>query len=461
MKQLKSLLVVRLAFAMIAAACGGDDDDASSDSSSSDASSDSSSSSDASSDDMAGDEPAEMLTDVGVDDATIKVGLLVDLTGAFAPLTVPITDGTEAYFEWLNDNGGVAGRQIEVVTLDTGYDVPTHQSHYDSLSGSGADGVVFIANSTGSPHTASIRSDLVDDDLGAVALSWNSSWTDPASSNVFEWLSNYCIESMNGVTYMSETHGTDVAIVSWPGDYGEDGAIGAHIAAEALGLNVVYDGQGAQVPRADATPVIAEIVAADPDFVWLTTNPTDAAAIIGGAVAAGYTGQFAGNGPTYNPALLAVDGLNAILDSSYTHFQPYPAWGEGGSDEMATLIEMMREYRPEAPLLSAYVTSWIMGEITRQALEAAAANGDMTRAGVVEALTNTPVDLGGLAPTIDYSGDPNSAITRETFIFDVTLDTYNAGATVSDEGNDGVTLIEGNYVSPTAEEWDYEPCFPI
>ena len=41
------------------------------------------------------------------------------------------------------------------------------------------------------------------------------------------------------------------------------------------------------------------------------------------------------------------------------------------------------------------------------------------------------------------------------------LDTYNAGATVSDEGNDGVTLIEGNYVSPTAEEWDYEPCFPI
>ena len=128
---------------------------------------------------------------------------------------------------------------------------------------------------------------------------------------------------------------------------------------------------------------------------------------------------------------------------------------------MTTLIEMMREYRPEAPLLSAYVTSWIMGEITRQALEAAAANGDMTRAGVVEALTNTPVDLGGLAPTIDYSGDPNSAITRETFIFDVTLDTYNAGATVSDEGNDGVTLIEGNYVSPTAEEWDYEPCFPI
>jgi ABC-type branched-subunit amino acid transport system substrate-binding protein len=459
---------------MLAAACGSDSDDSSTEAAEEPAAEEPAAEEPAAeepaAEEPAAEEPAEepaaeaggdILVDVGVDDETIKIGLLTDLTGAFAPLTVPITDGSEAYFEWVNANGGIAGRQVEVITLDTGYDVPTHQQQYDTVSGSGADGVVFIATSTGSPHTASIRSDLVADGLGAIPLSWNSSWPDPASSNAFEWTSNYCVEAMNGVTYMSEIHGPDVAVLSWPGDYGEDGAIGAKYAVEQLGLNLVYDGQGAQAPTSDPTPVIAEIIAADPDFVWITTNPTDMAAIVGGAAAAGYTGQWAGNGPTYNPALLGVEGVSTVLDASYTHFQPYPAWDTGDSEGMAEIVGIMQEYRPDAALLSVYINSYIMGEIARQGLEAAAANGDMTRQGVVDAITGTEVDLKGLAAPISYSGDPNDFIARESFIFDISLDAYTPGATVSEEGSDGAVLLEENYISPTAAEWDYEACFPI
>jgi ABC-type branched-subunit amino acid transport system substrate-binding protein len=361
----------------------------------------------------------------------------------------------------INDRGGVAGRMIDVEVLDTGYDVPTHQQHYDTVSGSGADGAVIIGTSTGSPHTAAIRSDLVDDGIGAVVLSWNSSWPDPASSNVFEWLSNYCVEAMNGITYMSEQYGPDVAVVSVAGDYGEDGAIGAKKAIDELGLNLVYDGQAA-VAGEDQTPVITSIVESDPDFVWFTTTPPLTAAIVGGAAAAGYTGQFAGNGPSYNPAFLALDGLNAVFDASYTHFQPFPAWNSGDSAGMAEMVQMMRDYRPDAPLLSIYAYSWIMGEIVRQGLEAAAANGDMTRQGVVDAITNTAIDLQGMAAPISYQGDPNDFISRESFVFDISLDAYTPEATVSDEdAGDGLVLLEGNYVSPTAADWEYEACFPI
>ncbi|MBN4047497.1 ABC transporter substrate-binding protein [Acidimicrobiaceae bacterium AH-315-P05] len=441
MRRMKLILVVLLAFAMMAAACGDSDGD----------------------DGASAPEPADNITTgIGVDESTIKIGFLADLTGIFAGLTVPITDGSEAYFERLNDNGGIAGRNVEAIVLDTGYDVPTHQEHYDTFSGSGENGVVMIGTSTGSPHTASIRSDLVDDDLSAVVLSWNSSWSTPESSNVLEWGANYCIEAMNGVSYLADQNNAQtLAIVSFPGDYGEDGAEGAKIAAAALGLEVVYDGQAAVVPGSDQTPVITEVVNSGADIVWATTNSGLMAEIMGGAAASGFDGQWGGNGPSFSPLLLDTD-IGPLLDTNYTHFQPYAAIGSGDSAGMADLLSMMREYRPEAQFLSVYVISWIEGEIVRQALEQAAANGDLTRAGVSETVQSMTIDMQGLMPDLNFGSDnPNDIIVRSSFVFDVSLDSYNADATVLDDSGDGLVLLDDAYTSDVAKDWDYSPCFAI
>ena len=200
--------------------------------------------------------------DYGVDTETmtIRVGVNTDLSGAFAPLTTKITDGHLAYWEWINANGGIQGWTVEPVVRDNAYDVPTHLENYDVMSGTGDDSVVMFATSTGSPHTASTAESLVEDDMAAIPLSWYSGWADPEiGKNVFEVQTNYCIEAINGATYMSETYGDNVAIASFPGDYGEDGAEGVKVAAEALGLNIVYDGQAQVVPGADLTPVITGI----------------------------------------------------------------------------------------------------------------------------------------------------------------------------------------------------------
>ena len=98
--------------------------------------------------------PAEILTDFGVTDDTIRIGLNADLSGIFAPLVTQIVDGQEAYWEIVNANGGIAGRQVELVVLDNGYDVPTHLENYEKMSAESDDGVVMFSQSTGSPHTA-------------------------------------------------------------------------------------------------------------------------------------------------------------------------------------------------------------------------------------------------------------------------------------------------------------------
>ncbi|MDQ3506333.1 MAG: ABC transporter substrate-binding protein, partial [Actinomycetota bacterium] len=60
-------------------------------------------------------DPASIEFDIGVDDETIKVGLLADLSGAFAPLVTEITEAQRVYWDKVNEEGGIAGRQIELV----------------------------------------------------------------------------------------------------------------------------------------------------------------------------------------------------------------------------------------------------------------------------------------------------------------------------------------------------------
>jgi hypothetical protein len=56
----------------------------------------------------------------------------------------------------VNDNGGIGGRQVELVILDNAYDVPKHLENYEVFSGEGEEAVVMFSQSTGSPHTAAI-----------------------------------------------------------------------------------------------------------------------------------------------------------------------------------------------------------------------------------------------------------------------------------------------------------------
>jgi branched-chain amino acid transport system substrate-binding protein len=57
----------------------------------------------------------------------IKIGALCDLTGATSDVGVPYCQGEKDYVELINSQGGVKGRQIELVAEDYEYKVPRAQ----------------------------------------------------------------------------------------------------------------------------------------------------------------------------------------------------------------------------------------------------------------------------------------------------------------------------------------------
>jgi len=424
--------------------------------------------------DTTGAPTGDVTFDVGVTEDTITVGLIADLTGIFAPLVQDIVAAQEVYWDIVNENGGIAGKTVETLVVDNAYDPDQHRTQYEAIR----DQVAIISQSTGSPHTSGVIDLMNEDNIVAIPLSWYSGWGDPAFDQgaAIEQQTNYCLEGMNVVEWMSERFEEENGapptwgVVSFPGEYGQDGAFGAKHAITELGLELVYDGEGLVTPDpADPeTEIITGIAQNSPDIVFATVNPTNLGVLMGGAFQAGFTGQWTGSVPSYDFRMLDSP-VAPIVDSSYT--QPgYNVLWNTDVPGMPDLVEAMLAARPDLRPSDAFVLGWLEAKTVERILTDAAASGDMTRAGIkAAALAVEGLNFDGLAPDQSYSppDDPNSFVTRDLAMFDPDLATYTeaggANQTIGSAPNGGTTgsvLLESFFVGDVAGGYDFTArCF--
>lgn len=381
---------------------------------------------------------------VNADNGCIYLGSISDLTaGPFAPLGVPITESQKAFWNKVNEDGGIGGYDIDVTSYvkDNLYSPETHKQVYTEIEGD----VLGLAQSLGSPTTLAILGDLENESVIAAPASWTSLWE--FEDNILESGTNYCFEAMNDVDYMVESKDIkSVMSVGFPGDFGGDGAAGAKIAAEANGLEYtnVETGPGQEAQSG----AISAIVKGKPDLVILGMGPTETAVVVGQAAAQGFKGQFIGLGPTWNPALLesaAAPALEALyLQSGY--------WGSYGTETDGHAA--MREALGDAVSPNdGYTAGWVWSYPMKAALESWL-DGDYekSREGLLEAVGELEtVDYEGMLPEEagNFVGDPNDTVFRQSVI-----------SKVDKLAPAGVTIIEDFFSGPTAEAHDFTgSCF--
>ncbi len=90
-----------------------------------------------------------------------------------------------------------------------------------------------------------------------------------------------------------------IMAVHLAGDYGDDAAAGARVAAEKRGLT--FNDVETATGQDNQAGAIEAIVSGNPDVVILSNGPTDAAVIIGQAGARGFKGRFIGTSPDLEP----------------------------------------------------------------------------------------------------------------------------------------------------------------
>ena len=365
----------------------------------------------------------------------IYLGTISDLTvGPFAPLGVPITKAEAAFWNRVNVSGGIGGYEIDVTKYvkDNKYNPQTHNEVYQEIKPN----ILALAQTLGSPTTAAIIDDLVASNIVAVPASWTSQWA--FQDVILESGANYCVESMNALDFAKgENPGLQsVMAVHYAGDYGDDAAAGAKYGAGKLGLSFtdVKTDSGADKQGG----AVAAIIAAKPDLVVLTTAPGDAASIVGTAAAQGFKGRIIGTSPTWNPALNTSPAASALA-ALYLQSGPWQTWGADTPGHKA----MRAALTPNpSPLSDGYTAGWVWSYALKAALEKAAANKDLTRAGLLAAAKSlTSVDYEGMLPagSGNYAAGPDKGVVRVTVISkpDPTAPT-------------GITEVQKPTVGPTA-----------
>jgi ABC-type branched-subunit amino acid transport system substrate-binding protein len=381
---------------------------------------------------------------VNADNGCIYLGTISDLTqGPFAPLGVPITEAQAAFWNRVNEDGGIGGYDIDVTTYvkDNLYNPQTHQQVYGEIEGE----VLALAQTLGSPTTLAIIPDMDRDEMVGAPASWTSLWA--FEDAILESGANYCVEGMNAVDYMvAENDISSVMAVGFPGDYGGDGAAGAEIAAEANGIE--FTGVETAPGQEAQAGAISAIVKQKPGLVILGTGPTETAVIVGQAAAQGFTGQFIGLGPTWNPALLetpAAPALEALyMQSGY--------WGPFGTDTPGH--QAMRDALGDvAQPNDGYTAGWAWSYPLKAALEEwLEGDYDKDRGGLLEAVQSLEtIDYEGMLPEEagNRTGDPDETIFRESVL-----------SKVDPSAPSGVAIVEDFGAGPTVSEHTFEgACF--
>jgi ABC-type branched-subunit amino acid transport system substrate-binding protein len=411
--------------------------------------------------------PPPVKTDgVTVTDDTIYIGLLADVTGPFSGTVIDVLDAQVAFWAKVNEDGGIAGRKVELLIENTGYSPELHAEKYAAM----AEKVVMIAHSTGSPHTLSILPQLVENNHLAVPVTWYSGWSDPVlGANLLETGSNYCMEAMNSISWLAADFEArtgekpTLAIATFPGDYGLDSFAGFAYAAEQLGLQIVYNGAGAIVPGADLLPVAAGISQSGADFTWLAADPLTLATVVGTSLQLGYTGQWAVSMPTFSDRLLGTALGDYMAANMYMSALMAPLGADvEGMDEV---VEVLKAKYPNRYPAAGMVEGYLEFSVAKRVLEYAAELGDLTPAGVVAAAGGIgSLTYEGLSPSNLFSGDANTTVTRATAIYRPDKALFDSqgglGASLGNGGISAMAKVTEFFASDLAANYDFQgPCY--
>jgi ABC-type branched-subunit amino acid transport system substrate-binding protein len=405
-------------------------------------------------------DPEEVSFDIGVtddpcpdavneDNGCIYVGTLSDLTvGPFATFGEQIVRGQQAFWQHVNEQGGVGGLfdvHMADHIEDTEYNPEQHVSSYQRISGD----VAALTQTLGTPPTLAVVEQMDADDMVGAVLTWWSGWEMEEYDHILQAGSNYCIDGMNGVEWAVEEHGIEsVVAVFFPNDYGLDASAGVRIAAEELGIELITEFE--QVPTAaggETSGAVQAILSGEPDLVFLTVGPTELAEIVGGAAAQGFQGRFVTSHPGYADALLETPAGEAII-GLLNVVAPHENF-TGESEAHQAMQEQVGE--GERPGNDGFTYGWVAAYPVLSALERAVEQGDLTRAGIREAASDMTVDHEGALPDKQYGGEPNETVVRSTTI-----------AQPDPEDLMGLATIEQRFEGSVAGEFDFtEPCVPI
>jgi ABC-type branched-subunit amino acid transport system substrate-binding protein len=322
----------------------------------------------------------------GVTANSVKLGITVPMTGIAAPGYSKVAPAMKAYFDYVNANGGINGRKIQLVIEDDRYLPQEAVIKTNKLIL--RDKVFAIVGALGTANNLAINSRVRLGARGVPSLFVNTGFSGFADKKkfptIFPLFSSYAMEAKIMGNYIKENFaGKKIGLIVQNDDFGVDALKGFAASGVKFDETIKYV-SGTQSP-ATALTWVQKLVAAKIEVVYLFGVTTATAAAVGVAAQAGYRpqwifGSVGADATTIQTATtVPVALLNGAISAS---FMPDAA---DTSDEYVKFFrEVNAEYNKGVTFDNNVLVGMNGGMMVANALKAAGRN--LTRAGLMAAI---------------------------------------------------------------------------
>ncbi len=299
---------------------------------------------------------AQKKYDTGATDTEITIGNIMPYSGPASAYGV-IGKTEEAYFNKINNEGGINGRKIKFVSYDDGYSPPKAVEQVRKLVES--DEVLLVFNPLGTPSNSAIQKYLNSKKIPQLFVATGATkWNDPKDFPwTMGWQPSYQSEAHIYAKYlMKEKPDGKIAVLFQNDDFGKDYLKGLKDALGArTSMITAEEGYETSEPSIDGHIVKLKATGADV-FISITTPKFAAQAIKKLAEIDWHPLHIVSNvsasvGGVIKPA--GFENAQGILSAAYAKDGADPQWDNDPG--MKKFFDFLAKYYPDANKLDGSV----------------------------------------------------------------------------------------------------------
>jgi len=345
--------------------------------------------------------------DTGATDSQIKVGNINPYSGPLSAYS-EIGKTQAAYFQMLNDHGGINGRKIDFISYDDAYTPPKTVEQARRLVED--DEVLLIFSSLGTPPNSAIEKYMNIKKVPQLFVATGATkWNDPKHFPwTMGWQPSYQSEGHVYAEYLIKNHPNGkIAILYQDDDYGKDYVKGLK---DGLGgkLTIVKE-LSYEVTEPTIDSQIITLQASGADVFYNVTTPKFAAQAITRMAELNWkplhilNNVSASVGAVLKPA--GLENSKGVLSTAYLKDPTDPQWKD--DPPFKNWLSFMGRYYPQGDKTSAftifgYATAETLAQVLKQC------GDELTRENVMkQAASLHDLKLGLLLPGIAINTGPN------------------------------------------------------
>ena len=349
--------------------------------------------------------------EIGVTDQKILLGQSAAFTGPAAQLGIQLHAGAKAYFDQINEQGGINGRKIEIITADDKYESDLAAANTKKLIEQ--DKVFALFGYVGTPTSNAALPIFTKAKVPFFApFTGAQSLREPFNREIFHVRASYFDETEYLVQKLVNTGMKNIAVFYQNDAYGQAGLAGVERAAKKMNVTLI---ERVTVERnsVDVKVAVDKVLPKRPDAIIQISAYSSCAAYIKAMRKAGYLGQF------YNVSFVGSQALSDTLGTDgpgvvISQVVPFP-W-RAAVPVIAEYQKAMKKSGSAGYNFSSvegYVAAKVFAEGVRRA------GRDLTREKLLKALeTINPdsYDVGGFPVTFSATNHSGSRFVDMTAI---------------------------------------------